>query len=247
MRLDTGHLAVVILSLCCLLAPIAATAQPCTNGPAQYDIIQVGCATFTFEGCCDGQQLRWCDVPNDTVCGIDCTQTPQCGWSQAGGYYDCGTGGQTAPNNNPPMACQPVGPADNDSDGYDEDVDCNDNNPNINPGANENCGNGVDDDCDGFVDSWDNDCGGGDDDTGDDDTGDDDTGDDDTGDDDTWDDDDDDDDDDDQADDDLSAEALGIVCDCRHAGTTRGGWMALALFALILTRRRRAIRLPTGS
>jgi len=226
MSSDRGHLAIVILSLCCLAAPGIAAAQPCTNGQVQYDIIQAGCASFTYEGCCDGQQLRWCDVPNDTVCGIDCTQNPQCGWSQAGGYYDCGTGGQAAPNNNPPLTCQPVGPVDDDGDGYNENVDCNDNNPNVNPGATENCGNGVDDDCDGFVDSWDNDCGG-DDDTGDDDTGDDDDG-------------DDDDDDDDQADDDeLLADSLGIICNCRQDAVSHaGGWLALVLVVAVALRRR---------
>ncbi len=41
--------------------------------------------------------------------------------------------------------------ADNDEDGYTEDVDCDDENPDVNPGATEVC-NGIDDDCEGGVD-----------------------------------------------------------------------------------------------
>lgn len=43
-------------------------------------------------------------------------------------------------------------PTDSDGDGYTTQVDCDDSNPNVNPGASEVCGNGLDDDCDGQVD-----------------------------------------------------------------------------------------------
>lgn len=47
---------------------------------------------------------------------------------------------------------------DGDNDGYLECTDCNDNNPNINPGVGEVCDNGVDDNCNGIIDGADLSC-----------------------------------------------------------------------------------------
>jgi len=202
-------------------------------------VVSNNCATYTFEGCCDGDVLMWCQ--SGTLCLLDCNQSPQCGWDNAQGFYNCGTTGTPAPGNNPPMECT-TGPVDTDGDGYDEDSDCNDNNPGVNPGASENCNNGIDDDCDGYTDGYDADCGQGDDDvTDDDDQADDDDSD-------PWDDDDDDVvDDDDVGDDDQDGPpelnynpTLGIVCGCRVQGASpAGSLMVLLLAPALLALRRR--------
>ena len=59
-----------------------------------------------------------------------------------------------------------------DGDGVRDNLDCDPDNPAVNPMAAEDCSNGIDDDCDGDIDIEDSDCGG----TGDDDPVDDDTG-----------------------------------------------------------------------
>jgi hypothetical protein len=47
---------------------------------------------------------------------------------------------------------------DNDGDDYRENVDCDDTDPSINPGENEICSDGIDNDCDGFIDGYDTEC-----------------------------------------------------------------------------------------
>jgi len=90
---------------------------------------------------CDGVDLECEDCDNgkdddgDTLIDCadpDCVGTPEC---------DC---------------------TDADGDGYCSEAsggsDCNDSNPNVHPGRDENCGNGIDDDCDGLVDDADPEC-----------------------------------------------------------------------------------------
>jgi hypothetical protein len=48
---------------------------------------------------------------------------------------------------------------DADEDGFMADVDCDDMNPFVNPGADEICTDGIDNDCDGFADGYDPECG----------------------------------------------------------------------------------------
>jgi ELWxxDGT repeat protein len=52
--------------------------------------------------------------------------------------------------NDPANACITIN--DNDNDGYTDDVDCNDNDPAVNPAMPEQCGDGIDNNCDGEID-----------------------------------------------------------------------------------------------
>lgn len=200
----------------------------CTGGGTP---IQQGCDEYTWEGCCDGEVLYWCE--GNWICSYDCSQMPYCGWMSQHEVYNCGTSGNPAPNDDPPIVCPGL---DGDDDGWTTgDGDCDDLNPDVNPGADEVCGNGVDDDCDGNADGDDPDCQGDDDDAGDDaDAGDDDSGDDDSG-----------GDDDGEGDDDGGMTLVGDQgCGCQLASAdSHLSWLvALGAIGLLAGRRRCAYR-----
>ena len=62
------------------------------------------------------------------------------------GLAACNGGDDTAPE---PQALYGVVVSDEDGDGYDADVDCDDANPDVHPDATETAGDGVDSNCDG--------------------------------------------------------------------------------------------------
>lgn len=65
--------------------------------------VHEGCDTISWEGCCDGESLYWCE--NGWVCVMDCSENPSCGWDSKQSFYNCGTGGDAAPGNDPPLDC----------------------------------------------------------------------------------------------------------------------------------------------
>jgi len=69
--------------------------QDCTGGGA--------CGDVTFQGCCDGEVLNWCE--NDQLMTLDCLGSPSCGWQAADSYYNCGSAGAADPSGSFPKDC----------------------------------------------------------------------------------------------------------------------------------------------
>ena len=61
------------------------------------------CGGVTWEGCCEGQVLTYCDA--GTVLTVDCADNPQCGWDPGAPGYDCGTDGGSDPTGAFPRSC----------------------------------------------------------------------------------------------------------------------------------------------
>ena len=62
-----------------------------------------GCDGLTFEGCCDGNVLKYCD--DQTVKTVNCSGSPKCGWDSQGPFYDCDTNGGSDPSGQFPKDC----------------------------------------------------------------------------------------------------------------------------------------------
>ena len=64
---------------------------------------QSGCQGVTWEGCCIGQLLKYCE--GNELKEMDCTEQPVCGWNAEQSYYACETEGAAEPDGVHPMDC----------------------------------------------------------------------------------------------------------------------------------------------
>jgi sugar lactone lactonase YvrE len=74
--------------------------QVCTD---TFQCVDSQCGTVTYEGCCDGHDLVWCE--GGVLRDLSCTGKGSCGWNETEGYYNCGGGGNEAPEGTFPLIC----------------------------------------------------------------------------------------------------------------------------------------------
>lgn len=79
-----------------------AASETCQNGICGGTVDP--CNGVTYEGCCDGATLVWCE--DGQLGSQDCGQESSCGWNGANGYYDCGTTGLSDPSGEFPRECE---------------------------------------------------------------------------------------------------------------------------------------------
>lgn len=89
----------------------ATAGESCNMDTWACEAIPAGCNGVSFEGCCDGTNLKYCDPATDTVVEGDCVLDSDpakhtCGWGtfNEGDLYGCGGSGED-PLGNYPIAC----------------------------------------------------------------------------------------------------------------------------------------------
>jgi hypothetical protein len=84
--------------------PMGMVPKDCDFGDAGPPVVSNTCGRLTWQGCCDGQTVFFCE--GGTVRSEDCGAWPLCGWhSGAYSFYGCGTDGNADPSGKHPKAC----------------------------------------------------------------------------------------------------------------------------------------------
>jgi len=101
-------------------APAGGYTGPCTTdagcfGPqwmaycVESGDCQDTCQGVSYEGCCDGQTVTWCE--NGVLKAVDCATSSaglSCGWDATSQWYWCGTAGGADPSGANPRTCPTV-------------------------------------------------------------------------------------------------------------------------------------------
>jgi hypothetical protein len=74
------------------------TGEICSAGGFSCEPTGGACGEVTYEGCCDGTELKYCE--NNQLLAGDCS-TNGCGWDDQNGYYTCGFSGSDPSGFNP--------------------------------------------------------------------------------------------------------------------------------------------------
>ncbi len=137
-----GHTGLVCLPAILFLVSLPVPAAwACDSGTSVVDYCD---PLLTYEGCCDGQGLYWCE--EDETCMLDCSANPYCGWD--GAMYNCATAGGGDPSGTFDHDC----PQDEDGDGSYFPEDCDSENPAVYPNTPEVCDGEADNNCNGVDD-----------------------------------------------------------------------------------------------